>query len=204
MKLVEIYRDARFRARLRAVGVPVVLAAILTVGGAPAQAQEGMKIGIVDIQLVLRDSKAWKAVLPEIEKLRREFQNRVRDEERALREAEQELAQQRAILSPEVFTQKRRAFSEKASEAQRIVQERRRSLDQALNTTRTLIFENLAAVAQDVAKERNLSIVLDKKFVFLSAKSLDITPEIVSRLDKRLPSVSIKIDPNGKEKGGKK
>ena len=64
-----------------------------------------------------------------------------------------------------------------------------------------LIFENLAAVSQEVAKERDLTVVLDKKFVFLSAKSLDITPEILNRLDKRLPSVSIKIEAAGKGKG---
>lgn len=187
---------------IRSVGMLLAAAVLIFAGGSRAGAQtlDAPKIAIVDVQRVLNEAKASKGVLPEIEKLRRDFQNQVKEEERALREAEQELSQQRAILSPDAFAQKRRDFSEKASDAQRVVQERRRALDQAFNATRNAILENLAIVSQNIAKERGLNIVMDKKFVFISANSLDITSEVITRLDKRLPSVKIEV---GKGKGGK-
>jgi len=161
---------------------------------AAAQDVADPKIGIVDVQRVLRDAKASKGILPQFEKLRNEFQTKVRDQERKLRDAERELAQQRAILAPEAFAQKRREFSEQARQIQQAVQQRRRDLDQAFNATRNLILKNMLIVTQGLAEERKLNMVMDGKFVFISAKSLDITDEVIARLDKRLPVVAIQFE----------
>lgn len=188
--------------------IRVLVAALIAVAGLHgnvfAQALEAPSIAVVDVQRVLTEAKASKSVQPEIDNLRKDFQNNVRDEERALREAEQQLAQQRAILSPEAFAQKRREFADKASEAQRQVQERRKSLDKAFNATRNVIIQNLALVTQEIARERKLNIVLDKKFTFMSANSLDITSDVIARLDKKLPRVKIEVEPDANGKGGAK
>ena len=185
----------------------LVLAVVFAIGGEASAQQTKLDdphIAVIDVQRVLTEAKASKSVLPEIENLRKDFQNKVRDEERALREAEQQLSQQRAILSPEAFSEKRREFGEKASAAQLLVQERRKSLDRALNATRSVIIQNLAEVTQEIARERNLNIVLDKKFTFMSANSLDITTEVITRLDKKLPKVKVEVDQGGNGKGATK
>ena len=182
----------------------IILLTVVLVGGyvgrAGAQELEAPRIGIVDVQRVLRDAAAAKSVRPEIDRLRKAFQNQVKEQERALRVAEQQLTQQRAILSREAFADKRKAFSEQASNAQREVQEQRRNLDEAFNTTKNVILENMIQVAQEIAKKNNLNIVMEKRFVFISAKVLDITDEILVGLDKRLPVVTIDT---GKPKDGK-
>jgi outer membrane protein len=178
--------------------------ALSVCGAARAQTLEEPRIAVVDVQRILTEAKASKGIQPELENLRKEFQNKVRDEERALREAEQQLSQQRAILSPDAFAQKRREFADKAGEAQRLVQERRKSIDRAFNETRNVIIQNLALVTQDIARERKLNIVLDKKFTFMSANSLDITTEVIARLDKKLPKVKIEIEPEANAKGNGK
>ncbi|MEQ9365395.1 MAG: OmpH family outer membrane protein [Leptospirales bacterium] len=172
--------------------------------GASAQQLDNPVIGIVDVQRVLQDAKAAKSVLPEFEKLRKTFQQQVKDQEKTLRDAEQQLSQQRAILSREAFTEKRRAFTEQAAAIQAQVQERRRELDESFNATKNVILQNLVQVAQEVAKSKNLNIVMEKRFVFISAKSLDITDDILASLDKRLPVVSIQVPKNNKTQGGAK
>jgi hypothetical protein len=42
-------------------------------------------------------------------------------------------------------------------------------------------------------------VLLEKRFVFLSAKRMDVTNEIIARLDKRLPKLAVKL---GKAKQG--
>ncbi len=184
--------------------VIAVISALAFSTNVSAQTLEDPHIAVVDVQRVLTDAKASKSVQPDIDNLRKEFQNKVRDEERALREAEQQLAQQRAILAPDAFAQKRREFADKASEAQQIVQERRKNLDRAFNATRSVIIQNLALVTQEIAKERKLNIVLDKKFTFMSANSLDITSEVIARLDKKLPRVKIEVEADSNGAGGAK
>lgn len=182
------------------------LVAVLFLGlAAPAFGQkiETPKIGIVDVQRVLSEAKAAKGIRPEIERLRKDFQDQVRDQEKALRKAEQDLSQERALLSRDAFNEKRRAFSERASQAQRDVQERRKQLDEAFNKTKNEILNSLVDVAQEVARAKGLNIVMEKRFVFISAKTLDITNDVLKALDKRLPKVTIEVK-GGKKQGGTK
>ena len=170
--------------------------------GVNAQAIPLPKIGIVDVQLVLRDSKAAKSIRPEYDKMRKAFQKQVSEQEQQLRQAEQELSRQRAILAPEAFTQKRRAFSEEARKAQSSVQARRRLLDKSFNDTKNIILKNLIIVAREVADDRKLNMLLEKRFVFLSAKTIDVTEEVIARLDKRLPKLTVKLG-NANQDAGK-
>lgn len=185
--------------------VSLVLLGILILGsfvsGAKAQDVPVPKIGVVDVQKVLRDSKAAKSIRPEFDKMRKAFQKQVSEQEQRLRQAEQELSRQRAILAPEAFSQKRRAFSEEARKAQSSVQERRRQLDRAFNDTKNEILKNLVVVAQQVAEAKKLNVLLEKRFVFLSAKTMDVTAEIIARLDKRLPKLTVKLRQPGEGAG---
>jgi len=173
-----------------------------SVSGAYAQELPLPRIGIVDVQKVLRDSKAAQSVRPEFDRMRKAFQKQVSEQEQRLRQAEQELTRQRAILAPEAFTQKRRAFSEEARNAQNSVQARRRQLDKAFDDTKNEILKNLVIVAREVAESRKLNMLLEKRFVFLSAATMDVTDEVISRLDKRLPKIAVKL-PDVDQNSGK-
>jgi len=163
------------------------------ISGTKAQEIPVPKIGVIDVQKVLRDSKAAKSVRPEFDKMRKAFQKRVSEQEQQLRQAEQELTRQRAILAPEAFSQKRRSFSEEARRAQNSVKERRRQLDRAFKDTKNEILKNLVMVARQVAEAKKLNMLLEKQFVFLSVKTMDVTNEVIARLDKRLPKLAVKL-----------
>ena len=156
-----------------------------------AEVSHEAMIGVVDVEKILRDSEASQSIRPTINEMRKDFQKQVSEHEQKLRRAEQELNRQRAILAPEAFAKKRRTFSEQARKAQTRVQERRRDLDRAFNETKNKILQNLIIVAQELATEKKLNVLLEKRKVFISAKKLDLTPDIIKRLNKRLPKVSI-------------
>ena len=184
---------------------------IFAVGGLSfvktSQAQQipSPKIAIIDVQKALRQSKASKSVRPEIDRMRKAFQKQVSEQEQRLRQAEQELSRQRVILAPEAFAQKRRAFSVSAREAQKNVQKRRLELDRAFRNTKNEILRNLIVVAQEVAEARKLNMLVEKRFVFISANTLDVTADVIARLDKRLPNVAINLGKAEKGAGkGKK
>lgn len=188
------------------LAICVALVATMMLAALPLRAQTKdlpvPKIGVVDVQRVLRDSKASKSVRPEINRMRKEFQKQISAQEQRLRQVEQELNRQRAILAPEAFAQKRRAFSEDARKAQSDVQRQKRELDRAFNNTKNEILKNLVVVAQAVAEARKLNMLVEKRFVFLSAKTMDVTDDIIARLDKRLPA--LKIDLSKVKEGAKK
>jgi len=51
------------------------------------------------------------------------------------------------------------------------------------------------------ATEKKLNILIEKRFVFISARKLDVTDEIIKRLDERLPKVAVDLSKIGKDDG---
>lgn len=170
-----------------------VAVAVLSIGGASiAMAQDRPRaIGIVDVQKILRDSQASRSLRPQIEKLRKNYQSSVRKREAELRKASQELQRQRAILSPQAFAKRRNTYEEKARKAQVDFQQRKRQLDNAYGAAMRVIQKSMVVAAAKVAEERSFDIVLPKSLVLLADQNLDITGEVLSRIDKSLPSVKL-------------
>lgn len=177
--------------------LPGIAAGALSIGASSlATAQDRTpSIGIVDVQKVLRESQASNSLRPQIEKLRKDYQSSVRKREAELRKASQELQRQRAILSPQAFAKRRNEYEEKARKAQVDFQQRKRQLDNAYGSAMRGIQKAMVVAAAKVAEERNFDIVLPKSLVLLADQKLDITGEVLRRIDKSLPSVA--LEPTG-------
>jgi Skp family chaperone for outer membrane proteins len=189
---------------LRPIYATTILLIALAAAFTPAAAQDKrLSIAVIDIQSVLRDSKAAKSVRPQIEKLRKRYQNAVRKRESELRKASQGLQRQRAILSPDAFAKKRREYETKARGAQTEFQTRKRQLDGAYSVAIGKVQKSMLLAAAKIASERKLDLILPKSIIILSAKSLDITKEVLRRVDKNLPSVKVTMPKPNPARGSK-
>ncbi len=181
----------------------ILIAAVLA-WTPPAGAQDSSpSIAVVDVQSILRDSKASKSIRPQIENLHATYQAAVRKREGELRKASQDLQRQRAILSPDAFAKKRREYETKARAAQTEFQIRKRQLDSAYNIAIGKVQQSMLVGAAKIANERKLDLVLPKSIIILSAKNLDITKEVLERVNKILPSVKVTM-PKAASPGGSK
>ena len=161
---------------------------------ATATAQDELpSIGVVDVQMILRNSKASKSVRPQVEKLRKAYQDSVREREAELRKASQELQRQRAILSPQAFAKRRGAYEERARKAQVDFQNRKRRLDDAYSTAMRAVHRSMVIAAAKIAEEREFDVVLPKSLVLLADQKLDITTEVLRRVDETLPSIKVSV-----------
>src|SRR5262245_6084654 len=105
-----------------------VLAASWAVAG-PAAAIEKMPpaiVAVVDFQNVMRQSVAFKKATDQLEKHRATFAEEIQKLESQLRAQEEDLKQQRAVLTPEAFNQRVREWQERAAGVQQQVQTRKR------------------------------------------------------------------------------
>lgn len=170
-----------------------IAAAVLSIGASSfATAQDRPpSIGIVDVQKILRDSQASRSLRPQIEKLRQNYQTSVRKRETELRKASQELQRQRAILSSQAFAKRRNDYEEMARKAQVDFQQRKRRIDNAYGAAMRVIQKSMVVAAAKIAEERNFDIVLPKSLVLLADQKLDITGEVLRRIDESLPSVKL-------------
>ena len=146
---------------------------------------------VIDYQRILRDAAAAKSIRAQIEARRQAYQEEISKEEQRLHEADKAFAKQRSVLSNEAFAEKRRDFEQEVAEVQRLVQERRRELDNmaaaALNEVKAALIE----IVTSIAEERGFNLVLPSSEVLFFSRSLDLTEEVLAKLDDRLPQVQL-------------
>lgn len=154
-----------------------------------------LAIAVVDVQGIMRSAKASKVVQDQIEKRREAYQAQVSSEEKRLRQAEQDLSQQRAVLAPDAYQQKAREFQSQVAEVQRRVQMRKRELDETFAAAMNELRGALVSVVAEIAEQRGIKLVLFKSQIVIAEKSLDVSEETLQRLNERLPTVKIDLPP---------
>lgn len=187
------------KARRNAVTVLALFAALAVTfpTASPAGAQElpMSRIAFIDVQGVLRASEAARTIRDQIEVQRSTYQEEISRQERELRAAEQELAQQRGVLDAEAFQQRRQQFEQRVVEVQRGVQGKKRQLDEAYGQAMEQVRIALVEIVADIAKERKATAILSKSAIVLAEKGIDISEEALKRLNQRLTSVTVKLPP---------
>ena len=150
-------------------------------------------IGVVEVQLIMKDSLAAKSIQSQIEKRRSIYESAVVKEEKRLRELEQEISRQRSLLTPEAFNKKKQEFETQVTAHKRNVRERRRILDQAYASGVRQLQQKLAEIIAAIARDRDILLVLPASQVLFGEVSLLLTREALEALDERLPSVDLNL-----------
>ena len=149
------------RIAMLAPAVAVLCAMAIT---APARAQSNPApaplIGVVNTDVLLRDSLAAKSVMLEREKYATIYQNQANDISSKLRAEDQELANQRNVLAPDVWQEKAQAFQKKFAEAQGSVREKQERLEYSTNQAMQEVLNTLRVVSQSVASQRGVNLVI--------------------------------------------
>ncbi len=167
------------------------MAVIFSTSTGFAQAEKRVTpiLGIVDTDLLLQDSLAAKGVRLERDKYATTYQNQVRDMETKLRAEDQELAQQRGVLAPDVFQQRATAFQQKLADFQTQVKDKQERLDYAFQQSMSLIGNKIMAVSGEVAKAQGINAVMARNQLMIFDPGMDITKPVLDKLNQTLATV---------------
>lgn len=158
----------------------------------PAPAQSGSDtVAVLNLNAIRRDADSVQDIRRQVAEYRASFQQEIQNEEKALRDANQELARRRSILSPEAFAEERKKFEQRVLDMQKLVQERRENLEKVQSDAMTTVEDKLNAIVRDIAKARGFALVLSDVQAVVLDDRLDITKEALDRLNKSLPSVKV-------------
>ena len=166
-------------------------AAFLAIGSAVAQEAVPFKVAVLDVQQIMRESKAAKTMQAELEKRASAYDAEIAQREKALRTADQQLESQRASLSQADFQKKRDELRNQAEQFANDVQSRRQQLAKLRSSGLTQIRKALSEILQEIAKAKGITLVLSKSQILLSANAYDITAETLKKLDAKLPAVKL-------------
>lgn len=150
-------------------------------------------VGILDIQRIKKESKAIVSIRNQIREIRKTYETDFRSQEDILRQEEQELARQRAVLSKEAFTKKDQGFRKKIQTLQQNMQQASQKLQQAEAAALRIFNENLRPIVIEASNKYGVNVVLFASQVAFAPRDLDLTVEIMKRLDEVLPEVAVTI-----------
>ena len=154
------------------------------------------KIAIVDIQSILRDSLSSKEARKKMDAIALQEQKLLANEENKLRKEDQELQQQRSILAPDVYLQRQQKLQKEI----RKLQKRSRNLNQVLDKSFRRTINKIQIVLLDelrkLTQELNINMILPRSQIVIAVDDFEITDLALQRLNKRLPSIDLKLEKN--------
>ena len=185
---------SRFISAVAGVAVAATLISV------PASAQQSGHtrpvIGVLNTEIIERDSLAAKGVRLERDKYISLYQQEIKTIEAELREEEQRLTQQRNVLSPEVFQQQVEEFQEKFAVEQQTLQVKQQNLQAVYQQSMIVINQEVLKISSQIAQERGINLVMAQNLVLLSDPSMDVTRPVLELLNERLPQVAFQ-NPEG-------
>jgi len=146
---------------------------------------------VVDVQALLKNSKAAKMVRGQIEQKRNEYTKEISHQEETLRAERDALQRQQATLSPDALNQKGRDFQQKVNDLERNVQGKRQALEKSNGEALSKIQEEMLKIIADIAKQRKSNLVFQRADLVLFDQAFDVTDEVLQKLDEQMPALTV-------------
>jgi outer membrane protein len=156
----------------------------------------GTQFVILDGRMVMTQSTAARALRQQAERQNTSLRADVQKQEQDFKNEQTELQRQRSRLTAEQFDAKVRDLQKRMSDAQTKLQTRTRGLDRAFAEAEQKIYQAMLQASVEVAEEKKYMIILDRGQVVAAQSNLEITGEIMSRVNQRLTSVPLQLPAN--------
>ena len=160
----------------------------------PASAQADRDIGVlvVNQERVLLEAAAAQAITRE-EQIRKAAMRAAFDAERAaLQGREREMIGLRETIDKEEFDALVAGFELDVRDLRSRMDRSRADMQTAFNQAKDMVARALQQVLVDLMKERGALLIIDESTSILHASRLDVTDEVIARLDAVLPAVQIR------------
>jgi Skp family chaperone for outer membrane proteins len=151
-------------------------------------------IAVVDLNLILTDSKAAKSATKQFETIQKKQEDDIIESDKKMLEERNKLIEQQSVIAPEAFEIKAKDYEKKLQNYQIDKQAKLRKLEGVLQNARNVILESVKPILEDLSKELGVTVILEKNSVLLSASNMDITDDVIKKLNKELPKIKVSLD----------
>jgi Skp family chaperone for outer membrane proteins len=151
-------------------------------------------IAIIDLNLILSDSKAAKNATKQFEEIQKNTEDEIIVSDKKMLEERNKLIEQQSVIAPESFELKAKDYEKKLQNYQVEKQNKLRKLEGVLQKARNEILENVKPILEELSKELGVTVILEKNSVLLSATNMDITENVIKKLNKELPKIKVSLD----------
>ena len=146
----------------------------------------------LDFKYILNESEAGKKAQDFLKKKLDNGFKELKNKEKKLQEEEKKIIEQKKLIKPEEYKSKVVSLRKDVSNLQKERNKLLEEVSKQRSKARSQLLKNLNPIIEEYMKEKKIRIVIDKKSLLLADQNLDITKDILDRLNKKLKSVNIK------------
>lgn len=157
--------------------------------GVPAVsvAEAALKVGFVDLQQVLTQTKRGQEARAKMQAEVSQRQREIDAQREEIEKMEAELQKQSSVLTAAARREREEAIQRKKRDLQLTIEDYQRDLAKRQNELLNELLSELVAVVQEYGKEKGYTLILERRQggVLYSGEGVDITKEIIKRFDKK-------------------
>ena len=172
--------------------VIVLMAILLT--GYTEKVEAAEDILFINLQYIVGQSKAGSSLREQSEELNSEIIN-LRDEiTKSLQEKGKKLEDERTLLSPEVFQERADELRKEAEEKQNELNVRLQKIQQAIQRASNSIDSVISPILTEIVNEKGAKMLLERQTLLFADPKLDVSAEVIKKLNRRLPKIDVIVD----------
>tara|TARA_E500000178_G_scaffold247451_1_gene244081 strand:+ start:68 stop:583 length:516 start_codon:yes stop_codon:yes gene_type:complete len=155
----------------------------------PAYSKE--KIVYLDVEKIMQESIAGKAIIAKIKKKRETSISLFKKKEKDIFEKEKKLVSQKNVLSEEEFKKKIQDLRGDIADYQKDRNKASNDITQTRIKASTTLIKKLTPILETYSKENSIRIIVQKKHIVMGSKEDDITKDILSLVNQKIKSIKI-------------
>ena len=145
----------------------------------------------IDFKFILNESSAGKKAQDHLKnKFNKGIEN-IDKKKKSLQEEERKIIDQKKLIKPEEYKSKVNSLRSKVSNLQKERNKLLQDVSKQRSKAKSELLKNLNPIIKEYMQEKKIRMVVDKKSLLLADENLDITKEILSRLNNKLKSINI-------------
>ncbi len=187
------------RTLIRAVASAAFCAAAAFGAAAPALAQTAPAtvVAVLDQNRMFAQSLAGKGIAQRLQEIAQQISTELKpesdwlnNEQKALQQAITGLTREQVAQRPDLKA-RAETFARKGAEFERKSNKRAQELGATENQARSEFAKAVDPIVLEIVRERAISVLLDRSTTMYATTAVDITDEVVKRLDQRVKSIPV-------------
>ncbi len=160
-----------------------------------SSAYSEQKIAVLDVMKLLKESKAAISYKEQLNKIAKKYTEEEKAKASEIQKKEEELLRQKATLTPEAFSDRKNAFEKTVIDFNRSRDSKRKALSKGEREAVGKIEVAVEKIVQEMISSGEITIVIRKSAVILSKDDIDITTQVVEKLNKEISTIDVKVSP---------
>ena len=158
------------------------------------------RIGIVDFRNILKESFTMKKVGKEFLKFEKRLNDKIKKQEKILRNKELKLSSKKNIISDKRYNIEKNNLKKEITNLQKFAFAEKKELNLSFQLIQKKLRDVLASVIKKISRDKNIDFVVLKENIFLINNfDLDLTDVALKEFDKKTSNLKIQLVKKGKK-----